>query len=346
MGLHAKNGFRINYTKSVTGITNENVLTNNESTLVTEAQIKYNLDLKASITDVYTKTQSDIRYVNITGDTMTGPLIVNSNVTIYGNLYVSGTTVTINTEDLNIKDNIILINSGETGSGVTLGSSGIEVDRGALVNYQFIFDESTETFRVGESGSTQAVATREDTPDDQSIAYWDSATGKFLTDGDFYWDVTDGLEMNDKAINGGAATFDSIDSPSISATTFYGNLDWSYIQNIKYSWQWDAGRDGVTTASIDLKRAGGIPTNTSPFISPYDATIHAVSAGADTNGTWDAEVLVNGLVVYTLSITTSTKNKATGLSVDINEDDEVILRFSKNGDDITDPSISLFLINR
>lgn len=63
--FHAKNGLRINYGQSVSGITNESILTNNEESLVTEAQIKTNLDLK----------------VNKSGDTMTGDLIVNANIT-------------------------------------------------------------------------------------------------------------------------------------------------------------------------------------------------------------------------------------------------------------------------
>jgi len=62
-------------------------------------------------------------------------------------------------ENLNITDNIILINSGETGSGVTLGTSGLEVDRGILDNQLIIWNENTLAWEVGESGSTLEIAT-------------------------------------------------------------------------------------------------------------------------------------------------------------------------------------------
>jgi hypothetical protein len=49
---------------------------------------------------------------------------------ITGNLVVQGTNLTVSTEQLQIKDNIIILNDGETGPGVTLRYSGIQIDRG------------------------------------------------------------------------------------------------------------------------------------------------------------------------------------------------------------------------
>lgn len=54
----------------------------------------------------------------------------NGTVIITGNLTVSGTQTTVNTTDTNITDNTIILNDGETGDGVTLGTAGIQVDRG------------------------------------------------------------------------------------------------------------------------------------------------------------------------------------------------------------------------
>lgn len=53
-----------------------------------------------------------------------------AEVHIVGNLVVDGTQTTVNVDDLAIKDNIIKLNQGETGDGVTLQYSGIAVDRG------------------------------------------------------------------------------------------------------------------------------------------------------------------------------------------------------------------------
>jgi hypothetical protein len=91
-------------------------------------------------------------------------LDVNNDVTIGGNLTVSGSTTIIATDVLTIKDNIIEINSEESGVGVSSNLSGIEINRGSLVDYQLVFQETNDTFRIGQVGDLQAVATRQDTP--------------------------------------------------------------------------------------------------------------------------------------------------------------------------------------
>jgi hypothetical protein len=63
-------------------------------------------------------------------------------VRIDGDLTVLGNTTTIESTDLAVADNIIIVNSGEGGAGVTLGSAGLLVDRGSLANVGFYFDES------------------------------------------------------------------------------------------------------------------------------------------------------------------------------------------------------------
>ena len=80
------------------------------------------------------------------GNTTTKDMTVN-NLTVTGNLTVQGTTTTINTTELTVEDNIITLNSGETGAGVTAGTSGIEIDRGTLSNAQILFDETNDEFQ-------------------------------------------------------------------------------------------------------------------------------------------------------------------------------------------------------
>jgi len=79
---------------------------------------------------------------------------------------------------------MITVNNGEAGNGLTGDQyAGIEVDRGVEENYLFVFDEVQDNFRVGISGSLQAVATREDTPVDGNIAVWNSTEVRFDTTG-------------------------------------------------------------------------------------------------------------------------------------------------------------------
>lgn len=73
-------------------------------------------------------------------------------VVITGDLYVMGKTTTIETQDTFIEDNIITLNKGESGSGVTKGTAGFEIDRGegqdkASVLFQENIDEFT--FKLG-----------------------------------------------------------------------------------------------------------------------------------------------------------------------------------------------------
>lgn len=69
-------------------------------------------------------------------------IIDSSGTTITGNLTVQGTTTTVNSSTLQVTDNIILVNQGETGAGVSLITAGLEVDRGTLTNAQWMFDET------------------------------------------------------------------------------------------------------------------------------------------------------------------------------------------------------------
>ena len=67
-----------------------------------------------------------------------------STVTVAGNLTVSGTTTTVNTETINLADNIILLNSNLAGDAAPSEDSGIEVERGTAANVSFIWDESAD----------------------------------------------------------------------------------------------------------------------------------------------------------------------------------------------------------
>ena len=76
----------------------------------------------------------------------TGPGI--GRVIITGNVFVGGDTTTVNAENLNIKDNVIVLNDGETGSGVTLRYSGIQIDRGSATPTSFLYDESDDSWNL------------------------------------------------------------------------------------------------------------------------------------------------------------------------------------------------------
>jgi hypothetical protein len=72
--------------------------------------------------------------------------VTNGTTIVTGNLNVLGTTTTVSSTIVDIKDNILVLNYGETGAGVTLGISGIEIDRGTFPNSQILWNESNQSF--------------------------------------------------------------------------------------------------------------------------------------------------------------------------------------------------------
>lgn len=62
--------------------------------------------------------------------------------TVTGNLVVLGSTTQVSSSDLNLKDNIITLNDGESGTGITLNQSGIQIDRGSYSDAKIVFDET------------------------------------------------------------------------------------------------------------------------------------------------------------------------------------------------------------
>jgi len=77
-------------------------------------------------------------------------------VRVTGNLVVLGDTLTVEAENLNVQDNIIILNYGETGQGVTLRYSGIQVDRGFYADSSqvtpttILWDETSETWQIAQ----------------------------------------------------------------------------------------------------------------------------------------------------------------------------------------------------
>lgn len=97
----------------------------------------------------FIKTNGDYNIKTADGGVIkldTGPGI--GRVVITGNVLIGGDTTTVNAENLNIQDNIIILNDGETGPGVTLRYSGIQIERGTLISSSFIFDENDDSWNI------------------------------------------------------------------------------------------------------------------------------------------------------------------------------------------------------
>ena len=71
-----------------------------------------------------------------------GNVTVHNNLTVEGNFTVNGTTTTINTEEVTIEDNMVILNSNLTGAPPSSLDAGIEVNlgtSGSQTFYQLMF---------------------------------------------------------------------------------------------------------------------------------------------------------------------------------------------------------------
>ena len=113
-------------------------------------------------------TNSKVRIAGAGGIELSEPTSIQSNLSVSGSLTVTGdvaingSTFTVNSTTVTTKDNIIVLNNGEVGSGVTAGRAGIKIDRGDAVDFELVFDETDDKFKVGQVGGTyETLASRE-----------------------------------------------------------------------------------------------------------------------------------------------------------------------------------------
>lgn len=88
--------------------------------------------------------------VSVSGSTVSiglpNDVTIGGALVIGGNLTVNGTVTTVNTETINLADNIILLNSNATGTATE--SAGIEVERGADDNRSLIWNETNNRWEL------------------------------------------------------------------------------------------------------------------------------------------------------------------------------------------------------
>ena len=88
-------------------------------------------------------------------DIITGDRTFQDSVTVNGNLTINGTTSYVYTENLLVEDNIITLNA--TWSGSPILNAGVEVNRGNETNASLIWNESTDLWSAGLSGSEVSI---------------------------------------------------------------------------------------------------------------------------------------------------------------------------------------------
>ena len=125
--------------------------------LGTETTGNYMSDLTqgTGITITHTPGEGSNATIAIGQAVGTSASVTFANVTVTGDLTVSGTTTSINTETLTVDDNIIVLNNNATGAPSQ--NAGIEVERGSSTNVALRWNESSDKWETTNDGSTYSV---------------------------------------------------------------------------------------------------------------------------------------------------------------------------------------------
>jgi hypothetical protein len=163
-------------------------------------------------------TSASVQFAQIT---------TTGNVTVGGDLTINGTTTTVNTETINLADNIIVLNSNETSAPSQ--NAGIEVERGTSANVAVRWNETSDKWEITEDGSTyydiattfyvdgQTVASLDDIGD---VSITSASAGQVLK-----WNGT--AWVNDAAGGTTINSLDDIADVTITSATSGQFLKWN-----------------------------------------------------------------------------------------------------------------------
>lgn len=199
-----------------------------------------------------------------------------NDVTVAGNLLVSGATVTVNSETLTIDDNIIVLNNNE--AGTPSQNAGIEVERGTSANVAIRWNESTDKWETTNDGSTYSV-----------IATNGNITLGTDTSGNYVSDITagTGVSVSHTPGEGSSPTVSIGQAVSTSSSVTFASVTAPLIGNASTATTLQNAR----TISLGGDLSGSVSFNGSTDVT-ISATIqpNSVALGTDTTGNYMSDV--------------------------------------------------------
>jgi hypothetical protein len=109
-------------------------------------------------------------------------ITIDGDLVVQGDLTVNGDVTTLNTATMNVEDNIFVLNSNVTGT--PSANAGLEVERGTSDNASITWNETSDKWTAGITGSEIAIARK----------YVTTTTGTTHT-------ITHGLATSDVTVN-------------------------------------------------------------------------------------------------------------------------------------------------
>jgi hypothetical protein len=100
--------------------------------------------------NLHTEADFEVGTLETSADATVGrDLVVDRDATVIGDLFVEGQETVLDTETVEASDNLIFLNAGQQGAGITAGFAGFEADRGTEEPIKLVFDEQTDLGRIG-----------------------------------------------------------------------------------------------------------------------------------------------------------------------------------------------------
>ena len=228
----------------------------------------------------------------IKSGTTTAMTFSGANVTLEGNLTVSGTTTTVNSTTVNLNDHNIVLDSGNSTSAVVNGA-GITIEGGSGDDATFSYNTTGPKFEL------KLGSNHEDLQVDQLIAASLDISGNVDVDGTL---ETDALSINGTTITSTAAELNILDGVTSTAAEL----------NIL---------DGVTSTTAELNILDGV-TSTTAELNLLDGSAKSTSsitiADADgfivIDGTTTKQIPASDIKTYAAG-SSATKGFATAMAI-------------------------------
>ena len=127
----------------------------------------------------YASSNNTFSIVTSAGSAYEATINQVNDLTITGNLVVSGTTTYINTNQLNIGDNIIALNA-DLGAVAPTENAGLSVNRGSSANVDFIWNETSDEWTLGNTAVTGYISSTSTVTGTQLVSSVATGTAPFV----------------------------------------------------------------------------------------------------------------------------------------------------------------------